>query len=369
MSVSGSIKGHVRKTGIRSTPAFYSGGALPCEEKARLAVSAPRASSLSHEKSCRRCLHSAGFHRAIGFVRKVCEQPGMKVASSLYRRTAFSSGLIAIEPQGAHPYKQDKSGFGARFAKSVITLPLPLHRGACPISAPKLIQSVERALAVLEIIAREGGAARLQDIAALSGVGKTTIHNILITLRELGYVHRRPGDMRYHLGGRILNLARMAGDDEALRTRLRPVLETIAGKTGETVYLAVPSGDEVHYLDAIESSQALRCGSPVGECGRLENSAIGLVFLAFMPGLRQRVLATRAEALGPTICAQIETVRTHGFALDRESHLAGLNCVAVPWREGGEVRASIGLSGPSSRLSPKRLSDIAWMIMREAEIA
>ena len=233
-------------------------------------------------------------------------------------------------------------------------------------SGPRLIQSVERAVAILERLAREGGAASLKHIAERTGLGKTTAHNILKTLDELGYVRRRVGDTRYHLGGRILNLARIAGDDSALRIRLRPALEAIAGKTGETVYLAAPSGDETYYLDTIESGQILRTTCRVGERERLEGSAIGLVFLAFMPGLGKRVLATRADALGPDIRSEIDKVERVGFALDLQTYQPGLHCVAVPWRDGGEVRAAIGLSGPSSRLPLDQLTDIAWM-MKEAE--
>ncbi|WP_199554068.1 IclR family transcriptional regulator [Sandaracinobacteroides hominis] len=231
----------------------------------------------------------------------------------------------------------------------------------------RLIQSIERAVAILEIIAREGGAASLKHIAERASLGKTTAHNILKTLDELGYVRRRVGDTRYHLGGRILNLARIAGDDGALRTRLRPVLEAIALKTGETVYLGVPSGDETWYLDAIESDQMLKTACPVEIREPLEGSAVGLVFLAFMPGLGKRVLETRADALGPDIQTQIEMVERVGFALDLETYQPGLHCVAVPWREGGEVRAAIGLSGPSTRLPREKLTDIAWMMMKEAE--
>ncbi|QHO76318.1 transcriptional regulator [Bradyrhizobium sp. CCBAU 051011] len=233
----------------------------------------------------------------------------------------------------------------------------------------RLIQSIERAAAILEIIAQEGGAARLQLIAEQAKLGKTTAHNLLKTLDELGYVHRRVGDARYHLGGRILNLARIAGDDGALRSRLRPALEAIARRTGEMAYLAVPSGDEVYYLNAIESSHALKAGAcPIGVRERLEGSAVGLVFLAFMPGLGKRVLASRTDALGP-ILSEIKAVATRGFALDLENYRRGLHCVAIPWREGGEVRASVGLSGPAERLSPQALTDMAWTMMKEVERA
>ncbi|WP_342659075.1 IclR family transcriptional regulator (plasmid) [Sphingomonas sp. NY01] len=229
-----------------------------------------------------------------------------------------------------------------------------------------LIQSIERAVALLEIIARHGGAARLGEVAAEAGIGKTTAHNILKTLEALGYVGRRSGDASYHLGGGILNLARIAGDDGNLRRRLRPTLERIAVATGETVYLAVPSGDETYYLDCVESGAVLRTTSQTGMRERLEGSAIGLVFLAFLPGLGRRLLAARAEALGPAIVDEIAAVATRGYALDLEGYMPGLHCIAVPFRERGEVRAALGLSGPAVRLPRARLDEIAWMMMELA---
>nr|WP_298798139.1 IclR family transcriptional regulator [uncultured Acetobacter sp.] len=232
---------------------------------------------------------------------------------------------------------------------------------------PKLIQSIERSAAILEIIAQEGGSARLQQISGISGIGKTTVHNILQTLDHLGYVQRRTGDMRYHLGGRILNLARIAGDDNALRARLRPALEAIAQESGAIVWLAVPSGDEAAYLDIVDLHDPTLMTSGIPRREKLEGSAVGLVFLAFVPGLGKRVLTTRANALNSDILAQIETVRIKGYALDLESYRSGLNGVAIPWRENGEVRASICLTGPADKLPPHRLSRLAWMMMQYVE--
>jgi DNA-binding IclR family transcriptional regulator len=88
-----------------------------------------------------------------------------------------------------------------------------------------------------------------------------------------------------------------------------------------------------------------------------------------MPGLGKRVLASRANALGPDTLSEIKRVATRGFALDIENYQPGLHCVAIPWRESGEVRASVGLSGPSSRLSPQALTEMAWMMMKDVERA
>ncbi|MFT8814404.1 IclR family transcriptional regulator [Acetobacter fabarum] len=232
---------------------------------------------------------------------------------------------------------------------------------------PRLIQSIERSAAILEIIAQQGGGARLQQIASISGIGKTTVHNILQTLDHLGYVQRRAGDMRYHLGGRILNLARIAGDDNSVRARLRPVLEAVAHKSGGTAWLAVPSGDQAAYLDIVDPNGLCAGWPSVPVRENLEGSAVGWVFLACVPGLGKRVLATRANALDADVLSRIEDVRIKGYALDLQAYRPGLNGVAIPWRINGEVRASLCLTGPPAQFPQHRLIRLAWMMMRSLE--
>jgi IclR family acetate operon transcriptional repressor len=229
----------------------------------------------------------------------------------------------------------------------------------------KMIQSIERAVTLLEILAQEGGSARLQSIAEKASIRCTTAHNILATLEALGYVRRSVGDARYYLGDRILNVARIAGNDAALQKRLRPALEAIANKASETVYLAVISGDEVYYLDAIESHLSPMIGNPIGKRERLDKTASGLVFLAFIPSLRKRVLSARGETFDPRIRDEIESAVQRGYGLDVNGHRPGQSCVAVPYYEAGQVRATVGLSGPSSRLNREVLSNLAWSMMKE----
>lgn len=229
----------------------------------------------------------------------------------------------------------------------------------------KRIQSIERALAILEIVAREGGSAKLGHIAEEAQIGKTTAHNILGTLSSLGYVTRRVGDTRYHLGGRVQNLSRIVGDDESLRRQLRPVLESISRKSGASIYLAVPSGDEILYLDAVDSAPAPIANSQIGVRERLEGSAIGKVFLAFLPGLRERAFAAPSLGLSPATRREISEVERRGYALDLEDFSPGQNCVALPWRDRGEVRASIALAGASTRFPRPALEELTWMMVRE----
>lgn len=230
-----------------------------------------------------------------------------------------------------------------------------------------MIQSIERALLILEIIAREGGAAKLKHISEKAKLTKTTTHNILKTLSTLGYVKRGISDTRYYLGERVLNIARTAGDDHALTKLLRPTLERIAKKSDETVYLAVLNGNEVFYLDAIESTQMLRSSRPIGEREPVSRSAIGQIFLAFVPGLFERLKNDPNELITAEIQEEVTKVANIGFSVALETIHSGLSCVAVPWRQRGEVQAAIGLSGPSIRLPRKALTSHAFMMIREIE--
>lgn len=225
------------------------------------------------------------------------------------------------------------------------------------------IQSIERATAILEVIARQGGSAQLAVISDITGLKKTTVHNILRTLSNLGYLHRRSGNSAYYLGARILNLARIAGDDDRLRASLRPALVRITELTGFASYLAVPSGDQALYLDVCGPG-ADDMNSPVDRREPLEGTAVGLVFLAFMPALETRVRHRRDLSQDGVTDARLLEVRRLGFALDLEFFTPGRHCVSIPVREQGEVRAALAIAGPKGELTEARMRDAAWKMLR-----
>lgn len=216
-----------------------------------------------------------------------------------------------------------------------------------------MIQSVSRALHLLEILARSGGSAKLKEITDISGLTTPTAHNLLNTLVALGYVKRRQGDVRYHLGDRILNIARVAGNDAELRETLRPKLEALFEMTGETVFLAVPSGDDIYFLDAIESRKLLHVAAQTGQRVTMIGSAIGQLFLAYNPSLRART------EISQDLRRNVEDIARRGYAIDHEKVFDGVAAVAVPWIEDGEMRAGFGVTGPGNRLTPSRLDELA----------
>lgn len=220
----------------------------------------------------------------------------------------------------------------------------------------KPIQSVERAMRMLEYLARCDGSAPLGAIADAAGVRSSTAHNILATLVALGYVQRAAVGSDYRLGGQILNLSRIAGNDDVLRRRMRPLLREIADRFAESVYLIVPSGNELYYLDGIEHPNNPTPQSRLGLREALSGSAVGLVLGAFMPAVRHGLLAASDDA---SLAERLDAVRACGFASECGLYQPGLHCVAVPVRLGADVRGGLCLNGAASRLPPDRLTAIA----------
>ncbi len=216
-----------------------------------------------------------------------------------------------------------------------------------------MIQSVSRALHLLEILARAGGSARLKEISETAALTVPTTHNLLNTLVALGYVRRRQGDTRYHLGDRILNIARVAGNDAQLRERLRPTLKKLYDATQETVFLAVPSGDEIYFLDAIESRKLLHVAAQPGERVGMTGSAIGQLFLAHNASLRART------DVPPGIRDELDRIARDGYAVDHERVFDGIAAVAVPLIEDGEMLAGFGVAAPGNRLTPDLFPSLA----------
>lgn len=225
------------------------------------------------------------------------------------------------------------------------------------------IQSVERAMALLETIAAAGGEARLVDLAARLGLHKSTLHGLLNTLSEMGYVARR--GTRYALGLRLREIAQPLADaDSALRMTFTPALRALAERSGETCYLAVPCGTrEYLYIDAVEGAGSLRVASPRGRREGLVTSAIGKIFLAHDPDLVRRL--RRSGAMPASLENEIKAIADRGYALDLEEAEAGLNCLALPLRQRGLVVAALGVAGPARRLSQPMLVRMATAAMQE----
>ncbi len=233
-------------------------------------------------------------------------------------------------------------------------------------SAP--IQSVRRAVRLIEQLAREESAIPLGLLSKKVGLHVSTTHRLLSTLKADGFVRQDPATGRYLLGSRLIYLGQQYLERIDLRGIVRPFMEQLSERTGETVNLVILDQNEALYLDKVEGKQSLRIFSRIGHRAPLHCTAAGKVLLAGMPEAQvlQRLDTHPLEALTPQtltdpahLWQELEKVRRDGFALDREECEEGAGCIAAPVRDAqGETVAAVSISGPTIRMHARRLQEL-----------
>ncbi len=235
------------------------------------------------------------------------------------------------------------------------------------------IQSVDRALYLLETIAEAGGEATLTELATRTGLNISTCHHLLATLIQRGFATKVPGRRLYALGARILYLSHTCRQVDLPR-RAQPYMETINRVTGETVHLAALQGDSVVTLAVREARHAVRVET--GRIGRVEAphaTSVGKAILAWLPeDEMKRILAGGMKRYTnktitdfPTLFESLRAVRRNGVAIDREEYLPGVICVGAAIRDQvGTVIGAISASTPTMRASDAHIA-----LMRDEIVA
>ena len=236
------------------------------------------------------------------------------------------------------------------------------------------VQSVDRAVAILEILARDGEAG-VTEVARELGVHKSTASRLLAALDRRELVSQDTARGRFRLGVGLVRLAGAAGRSLDVVQESRPVCRALARQVGETVNLAILSGRDALYLDQVAGPAALSPHNWAGQRIPLHATSDGKVLLTSLseaelagcltPPLRRftdRTITTLDE-LSPVLAE----VRQRGFATAVDELEAGLTAIAAPVRnEEGRVVASISASGPSFRIPADRIGQVAESVRRAA---
>ncbi len=227
------------------------------------------------------------------------------------------------------------------------------------------IQSVDRALYLLETIAEAGGEATLTDLATRTGLNISTCHHLLATLIQRGFAAKVPGRRLYALGSRIIALSHACLQVDLPR-RAQRYMEAINRATGETVHLAGLQGDNVMTLAVREARHAVRVDT--GKIGRVEAphaTSVGKAMMAWLPedeihrilanGMKRYTDSTITEF--PAFLESLRHVRRNGYAIDREEFLPGVICVGAAIRDqAGTVIGAISASTPTMRATEEHIA-------------
>ncbi|MBF6332477.1 IclR family transcriptional regulator [Nocardia transvalensis] len=242
---------------------------------------------------------------------------------------------------------------------------------------PGPIQSIERAAAVLRLLARGSGPLGVGEIAAALGLAKPTAHGILRTLAGVGFVDQDPASGKYRLGAALLGLGSGYLDTNELRSRAINWADALAARTGESVRIAARVDDDVvvihHVFRPDNTEQALE----VGELLPPHATALGKVLLAYDAELAAAVRArapaalTRRTLVDPAeLGRDLAKVRRSGWAGEAAEFRPGVAGIAAPIRaRGGLVVGAIGITGPLDRLCDPQLRHRSAMVGQVREAA
>jgi DNA-binding IclR family transcriptional regulator len=203
--------------------------------------------------------------------------------------------------------------------------------------------------------------AGISDVARRVELPVSTVARLLATLENLGAVVRQDDGVTYRIGPTVNTLA--AGNDTALIHRARPFLIELVEHVGETAGISVLAGDEVLYLDHVETDRSVQLRDWTGARSPLHVVSSGLVFLAHQPAERVEGYAA-GRLVAPTehsirspgqLARRLEAVRDDGFAWTADELEVGITSVSAPVRNrAGEVIAAIHCHGPSYRFPAGR---------------
>ena len=221
--------------------------------------------------------------------------------------------------------------------------------------------SAERSLGLLALLAHEGRALSLAELAARLALPKGTVHRICTQLVATGFLARDVNERSFIVGAAMRKMAFDTLNHDAVRGLRHGVMAELVRQVGETCNFTTLDGAQVLYLDRVEAKWPLRLTLDIGSHVPLHCTASGKLFLAQMPHeqrdtlVENLLLTPMTHTTLATVAAlrlECDSIFSQGYSCDREEFMLGLIAVAVPVRDrNGAVRAAIAVHAPTARMS------------------
>jgi len=241
----------------------------------------------------------------------------------------------------------------------------------------RYVQTLERALDILEVLSRAEESLGVTEIGNRIGLHKSTVHRILQTLCYRGYVEKEKDRERYRLGIKIVELGITFFNDLEIRKVAAGFLVLLAKSFDEVVHLVLPDDGEIVYIDRRESSQVISMHSKVGRRAPMHCTAVGKAILSTLPEEEVRHILKVKGMLGFTpktiidpdvLIEQLKDIRKSGIALEAEENEVGIFCLGTPiFDYSGRAIGAISVSGPANRIKEKGIERIGEEIKKAGQ--
>ncbi|WP_133622212.1 glyoxylate bypass operon transcriptional repressor IclR [Erwinia sp. LJJL01] len=255
----------------------------------------------------------------------------------------------------------------------------PRAAAAAPAAPVGQVQSLTRGLKLLEFIAESHGSVALTELAQQAGLPNSTTHRLLTTMQQQGFV-RQVGDLGlWTIGAHAFVVGSSFLQSRNLLALVHPMLRSLMEESGETVNLAVLdlSDHQAVIIDQVQCTQLMRMSAPIGGKLPMHASGAGKAFLANLNDKQVTELLHRKglhyytpkTLMSPqSLKDNLALVRKTGYSFDDEEHALGLRCVAACiYDEHHEPFAAISISGPISRITDDRVTELGALAIKAAK--
>jgi IclR family acetate operon transcriptional repressor len=238
------------------------------------------------------------------------------------------------------------------------------------------VQSVDKALLIVELLMRGGESLSAREIALRTGINRTTGHRLLNALIHRGWIEKETNSAAYRISLRFLVLSNLAYQQRNVLDAMRPALQALSDLSRETVHVGVLDGFDLIHVDKIDSPERVGVSSKIGTRACPHGAALGKAMLAYSSSDLVAAYAEYAERLPAPdtlrdrawLVRELAQTRHRGYAVDDEEDSVGVRCIGAAIIAGnGEPVMAISITGPAGRFTMERASRCAPALMETAE--
>ncbi len=236
------------------------------------------------------------------------------------------------------------------------------------------VQSIDRAFSLLELLCASRDGLPIHALSEAAGLHKSTVHRLLAAMAARGYVRKDEDSGRYRMTTRICELSAQVVESLDILQIARPPMETLSRSTGETVHLVVREGDEIVYVNKVESDvSSMRMFSRIGMRRPMYCTAVGKAILSELPDEEVDRIWNASDIQPYTehtivslerLKVALASIRRRGCAYDNQENELGVRCIAATIHDyTGGICGALSISAPMLRMSDSKIAQLQPQLM------
>ncbi len=240
------------------------------------------------------------------------------------------------------------------------------------------VQSLERTFSLVELLSHHPGGLHLMEIAAASGLHRSTAHRLLGALADMGYV-RQDARSKYALTLKLYEVAGRVVEHTDVMEIAKKHLAALRDSVQEAVHLGIPDGADIVYIHKEDSNaSAIRMFSRIGMRRPMYCTALGKSILATLPDDEVAAIWDQSNVKPYTphtlvtlsaLHQELGIIRQNGYAIDNEENELGIRCVAAAIRDyTGRCQGAVSVSAPLGRMPEERVQELAAALLQTAAV-